>query len=273
MRSAVAACDSAPLAAGAPAAVRPVRLDEPCARHLVAPWPVVALGVAQLHPGLVGEVLHRLVEGEAVVLHQEADDVAALPAPEAVTRQDVVLEDERVTFGDLAAVDLLDAVGLLDRSDHPTLFPCLGWSGEQRGPCLRVGSARGRHIDNGRVRQRRQARQLCRRVDLGQLVALLQASRDHFPTGRPVLARPDEPAMAVGRVDLLDLPVPGQRELPQLLPAVGLERRPVPPRVHPQDAVHAAGKLRDGPDAIPRHHPGLAGQAVEALAGADVERR
>ena len=63
-----------------------VRLDQPVPRVARrARWlRSVALGVAQLHAGLVGEVLHGLGERQPVVLHQERDDVATLAAAEAV---------------------------------------------------------------------------------------------------------------------------------------------------------------------------------------------
>ena len=64
----------------------PVRLDQAAAlrprRPVVAD--LAAVLVAQLDAVLVGQPLDGLAEGQAVDLHQEGDDVAALAAAEAV---------------------------------------------------------------------------------------------------------------------------------------------------------------------------------------------
>ena len=62
-----------------------VGLDQPLPRRALRPLLAdVALLAPQLHAVLVGEPLDGLAEGEPVDLHQEADDVAALVAAEAV---------------------------------------------------------------------------------------------------------------------------------------------------------------------------------------------
>src|SRR5699024_10147690 len=69
----------------------PVRVQQPLpAAGLVRGTARTAVGlVPQLHPGLGGERLHRLGEGEVVDLLHEGDDVAALAAAEAVPQAQV----------------------------------------------------------------------------------------------------------------------------------------------------------------------------------------
>ena len=77
--------------------------------------------VAQLDVGPPGEQFDRLGEGQMVDLLDEGNDVAANSAPEAIPREDVVLECEGVCAGDLGAEDFLDPVAPLDRLDNPVL--------------------------------------------------------------------------------------------------------------------------------------------------------
>src|SRR4051794_9923970 len=54
-----------------------------------------------------------------VELTHEADCVTRLPTAEAVAGEDVVLKNECVARLDNRAIDLFDAIGLLDRLNHP----------------------------------------------------------------------------------------------------------------------------------------------------------
>ena len=72
--------------------------------------------------------------------------------------------------------------------------------------------------------------------------------------------------MPVGREELLDLPVAGQRDLVEPLFAVRLERRLDPLCVGAEDPVHAAGEVTDVADALRSSALGLARQAVEEAA-------
>ena len=64
-----------------------VRLDQPLpGRALGAVLADVALLAPQLHAVLVGQPLDRLGEREPVDLHQEGDDVAALPGSRSSCR-------------------------------------------------------------------------------------------------------------------------------------------------------------------------------------------
>lgn len=62
----------------------PVGLEDPLPQAGFGTIPATAIGVAQLDPGAVCEVLHRLGEGEVVDLLDEVDDVPALAAAEAL---------------------------------------------------------------------------------------------------------------------------------------------------------------------------------------------
>ena len=70
-------------------------------------------------PARAGEPLDRLDEVEMLELANERDRVATLLAPEAVAREDVVLEHEGVRALDDRAVHLFDAIGRLDRPHDP----------------------------------------------------------------------------------------------------------------------------------------------------------
>ena len=62
-----------------------MRLEQPAARRTARAYGlVVALLAPELDAELLGEPLDGLGEGEPVDLHHEGDDVAALPAAEAV---------------------------------------------------------------------------------------------------------------------------------------------------------------------------------------------
>src|SRR5690606_37815488 len=78
-----------------------------------------ALLVAEPDPGLGGQRLHRLDEADVLHLLQERENVPAHPAAEAVPSENVVLQDEGVSFVHDRAEDLFDPVRLLDRYDAP----------------------------------------------------------------------------------------------------------------------------------------------------------
>ena len=79
-----------------------------------------ALLVDDLDAGLAREDLDRVGEGQMVELAHEADRVTRLPTAEAVAGEDVVLQNECVARLDNRAIDLFDAVGLLDRLNYPS---------------------------------------------------------------------------------------------------------------------------------------------------------
>src|ERR671925_423461 len=70
-------------------------MPEASSSRSVKPRPrVPALLVPQGDPGLPGQPLDGLGEGQVLDLHDEGDGVAALLAAEAVPGEDVVLQDE-----------------------------------------------------------------------------------------------------------------------------------------------------------------------------------
>ena len=70
-------------------------------------------------PARAGQPFDRFDEVELLELTDERDRIATFLAPEAVPREDVVFEHERVRAFDHRAEDLLDTIRFLDRLHDP----------------------------------------------------------------------------------------------------------------------------------------------------------